>query len=319
MSSIETTLHNAAACWSLTEAVVRNDLFISGSPERSELRFVIENQKRLYVIESILHEDISKKKTIIQCLNHLKDKKLNHINPYIADASGSQIISCDNRCWMLSAYVQGVSLTRPDYVFERWRANPLAEFLLELRKAASGFSLPDGSIPFSIKTYIRTLLKQIRRFQPELMIRIEAVVRFLDPGLFKCHDTLPLAFCHGDYHPLNIIWSDDDIKTVIDWEFLGIKPELYDVANLLGCIGIEDPEGLAGEMVTEFIQRIVHAGFLSDISIDTLVDYMIALRFAWMSEWLRHNDKEMIEMETVYMNLLVNNYHKIREIWGIDN
>jgi aminoglycoside phosphotransferase (APT) family kinase protein len=42
----------------------------------------------------------------------------------------------------------------------------------------------------------------------------------------------PVAFCHGDYHPMNIIWSADDIKCVIDWEFSEYKSEIYDAANI---------------------------------------------------------------------------------------
>jgi len=41
-----------------------------------------------------------------------------------------------------------------------------------------------------------------------------------------------VAFCHGDYHPMNIIWSADDIKCVIDWEFSEYKSEIYDAANI---------------------------------------------------------------------------------------
>jgi homoserine kinase type II len=38
-----------------------------------------------------------------------------------------------------------------------------------------------------------------------------------------------------------------------------------------------------------------------------LIEFVIAIRFAWLSEWLRHEDREMIALETDYMNLLADN------------
>lgn len=318
MSHIETIITNTSARWGIENPVIRNDLAISGSPERSELRAVIEDRNsELFVIESILHEDLPRKQSMIQCLNQLNDNGLSKLNPYIRCISGTQIVPEDNRLWILSRYIPGVELVRPDYVFDLWRAEPLADFLIDFRQVTAGLSFTSNSEPFSIKDYIHTLLRQVRKFNPEVITGIESVLRFLERRLMPVHNSLPVAFCHGDYHPMNIIWSSDSIRTVIDWEFHGFKPEMYDIANLLGCIGMEDPEGLAGDMVKTFIRRILDAGIVSDISCDILIDYMIALRFAWMAEWLRHKDREMIELETVYMNLLVTNYDTIKELWEI--
>lgn len=73
---------------------------------------------------------------------------------------------------------------------------------------------------------------------------------------------LSYAFCHGDLHPLNVIWMHDKIHAVIDWEFAGFKPDIYDAANLVGCAGIENPEGLSMPMVTAFLQSIRKADMI---------------------------------------------------------
>ena len=59
------------------------------------------------------------------------------------------------------------------------------------------------------------------------------------------------------------------------------------------------------------------SGLISEISLDVFVEFVIAVRFAWLSEWLRHKDREMIELETVYMNLLADNYDMLKNAWGI--
>jgi len=41
------------------------------------------------------------------------------------------------------------------------------------------------------------------------------------------------------------------------------------------------------------------------------------LRFAWLSEWLRHKDHGMIDFETTYMNLLVDNPDMLKNAWKL--
>ena len=44
--------------------------------------------------------------------------------------------------------------------------------------------------------------------------------------------------------------------------------------------------------------------FLSKFSLNYLTDFVLALRFAWLSEWLRKDDEEMLELELVYWEIL---------------
>jgi len=129
-------------------------------------------------------------------------------------------------------------------------------------------------------------------------------------------DQIPLGFSHGDFHPINIIWSKDDINGVIDWEFMGWKPEIYDLANLLGCLGMEDPPALVGDLVSSLLHDLEAGKFFCPVGWQSLLDFVIALRFAWLSEWLRKKDPEMIDLELVYLNLLVENHGDITASWN---
>jgi homoserine kinase type II len=181
----------------------------------------------------------------------------------------------------------------------------MADVLIRLHAVTQEVPFLQRRSVFSIMDYIQQLLDSIRLNDPDVLPGIEPVIRFIHQRFMKIHDQIPVSFCHGDFHPLNIIWSSEGIHAVIDWEFLGIKPDIFDAANLIGCIGIEDPRALAGNLVRNFVSRLKCSGWFSDLGWDALIDFVIAIRFAWLSEWLRHQDREMIEMETVYMNLLV--------------
>ncbi|MBW1821795.1 MAG: hypothetical protein JRF40_14960 [Deltaproteobacteria bacterium] len=80
---------------------------------------------------------------------------------------------------------------------------------------------------------------------------------------------------------------------------------------------MEDPESLVGDLIAELIQRLRQAKLFSDLSWRYLLEFIVALRFAWLSEWLRKSDKDMIELEQVYMRLLIENKEKLINFWGL--
>jgi homoserine kinase type II len=45
------------------------------------------------------------------------------------------------------------------------------------------------------------------------------------------------------------------------------------------------------------------------------VEFIVALRFAWLSEWLRRKDSEMIGLELDYMRLLIDNKNSLQKAW----
>jgi homoserine kinase type II len=318
LAEIDKSITRAAAQWNLKVTNIHRNIPIIGSPERCELRFVIEcDDEATYLIESVFDTDIYHKLRIISCLNYLSGKGLPAINSYICSNKNEYIVDCDDRFWKLSPYVEGTDLDRPEYVFDKWRGTVLADFLIELGEKSKEIPFFSGTAPFSIKDYIYKLISQIRENDPEVLNKIEPVLCFLEKKFMEVHDSLPVSFCHGDFHPLNIIWSKNSIRAVIDWEFLGIKPQIYDAANLIGCIGIEDPEGLTGELACDFIAALKEAELISGISQEFFPEFVIAVRFAWLSEWLRHKDREMIELETTYMNLLADNSAMLKNAWGI--
>ena len=109
----------------------------------------------------------------------------------------------------------------------------------------------------------------------------------------------------------------DDINCVIDWEFCGCKSELYDAALLIGCVGVEDPQALTGELVKSFIAKIMEANIIANKSWQYLVEFIAAQRFAWLAEWLRQKDDEMIRLELDYMQLLTENKDSLEKAWTV--
>ncbi|MGD0170381.1 MAG: hypothetical protein ABSE54_11730, partial [Smithella sp.] len=57
------------------------------------------------------------------------------------------------------------------------------------------------------------------------------------------------------------------------------------------------------------------AKIISKISWKYLVEFIVALRFAWLSEWLRRKDTEMIGLELDYMRLLIDNKNRLQKAW----
>ncbi|SLM28637.1 conserved hypothetical protein [Desulfamplus magnetovallimortis] len=326
--------------WKIDLYAVRDDINIAGSPERCEERFVVEDKDhRLFILERIASGAVARRRQIAIILDSLNKGGLAQALSYIPsqnDPLSPYVVCKQGAFWQLSSYISGISLNRPQYVFDHWRGREMSDFLIALRRRSFPFNTKkEDHLPmmgphiiksgntcfnenslFSIVAYINDLSETITRREPGLICRIEPVLEFLGREFMQIHDTLPVALCHGDFHPLNIIWSENGINAVIDWEFMGYKPEIYDLANLLGCLGIEDPRSLDHDLVEALITGLKSADIFSCESWYYLVEFMIAMRFAWLSEWLRKNDREMIDLEMDYLYLLMDNASDLKQLYS---
>ena len=296
---------------------IRKEINVEGSPERTDFRTVFEDvYNKLFIVERIPQKAINIKRRIAKSLDFLKENDLERVQPYLYNNKDEYISQYRECFWQIVPFVNGVDLNRPEYVYDKWRGLVFADFLVNLRNSSYEIPFFDKADPFSVKDYICELVKSIKENKPEIIAKVKPVLDFLDEEYMYIYETLPIAYCHGDFHPLNMVWGAKDINAVIDWEFTGYKPELYDVANMIGCVGVEDPNSLTGELVIEFIRRVKEAGIISEYSWKYLLESVIAQRFAWMSEWLRKNDLEMQEMEVDYMKLLIERKDVLRESWA---
>jgi homoserine kinase type II len=310
------TLKVVADLWRVRLKKLRHDISIQGSPERSVFRVALEdNCGRFFVLEQIPAKALEHKRQIATTLDFLSEKNLARIQPYLADEKGKHVIKYKNGFWQMIPFVPGVTLDREKYMYEKWRGTALANFLIELRQKSLDLPFLDPSKAFSLKDYVHKLIREINLYNKDIKDEIKDIDFFLKKNFMPAYEKLPVAFCHGDYHPLNIIWSADDIKCVIDWEFSGYKSEIYDAANLIGCVGVEDPQSLTGDLIKSFIADMKEAGIISKTSWKYLVEFIIAFRFAWLSEWLRRRDTEMIRLELDYMRLLIENKSSLQKAW----
>jgi len=277
---------------------------VSGSSERMKERFLIYSEDGCrYVLEKLDSKDLENKRKINRVLTFLHQEMVDKIPRYLKNFNHEEISCFAGEYWQVREFVVGFDLPRPDYIYDNWRGKILADFLIEMKKSSNkmDFLVKNN---FSLPKYIDNLMVSISNYRPELLRRVWAVYKYLESDFFKNYRYFPRRFCHGDFHPLNVIWSENDINCVIDWEFCGYKPESYDVANFLGCIGFEEPDAFNAGFVKDFMERLKEKKFLSKFSLNYLTDFVLALRFAWLSEWLRKDDEEMLELELVYWEIL---------------
>ncbi len=263
---------------------------------------------------------------------HQKDEKP-HMRAYVLDHAGFP--------WQVTPFIEGAPLPRPDYLGHGWRGAAVAACILDLVHAGGALeTIPpaehcdDGRQ--GVVAYVKHMVSVIAERHPGIRQRLAPVL----PVMETLPDVLasqPVVLAHGDLHPLNIIWKGDvpapdtahrdipgtpgretthhAIAGVIDWEFAGARPLLYDAANCVGCVGFEHPSGLRGPFVLGLVHTL-HRGGISADMLRLLPDMVIASRFGWLSEWLRKRDHEMLEMELDYFDILVHQRRALADLWG---
>lgn len=299
--------------WQMDIQCVRQDIDIQGSPERALSRIVMaDTQGRQFLVEQFDPKKQAIRDRVARAVDFLFTHGLTRVVPYRKTVRGEFLPFFERACFQVSVFLDGTLLKRPDYLSSTAMGQNTARFLIKMAESATGMEKHLSFPRFSIKNYIHDLFRTMMIHDRLVYDRFLPVLNFLETDFMPVHDHLPFAFCHGDLHPLNIIWDKDEIRALIDWEFAGIKPDLYDAANFVGCAGIENPNGLGMDMVMTFLAKLQQTDVISEMGWRFFPEYVLALRFAWLSEWLRKKDQEMIDLEYAFMRILVDHMPDIR-------
>jgi homoserine kinase type II len=304
--------------WGIEFKQVCQEFDIQGSPERSLSRAVIETVPgQLFLMEKFDREKFAVRERVCRTIDHLNCQGLVQALGGQRTITGEFLPFFKEACFQISPFLDSTGVARPDWLLSAEMGKNMGSFLIQMQGASKDLPAQIAFPGFSIKTYIIKLFADMSYHEPAMYDRYTPFLEFLEQDFMGAHDQLVQTFCHGDFHPLNVLWDENRIRAVIDWEFTGVKPDCYDAANLLGCAGIENPEGLGMPMVTTFLHQIKSAGIISPMGWRYFPEYILALRFAWLSEWLRKKDGEMLELEAVYMGVLIRHMEELRSIWEI--
>ncbi|MGE4292115.1 MAG: phosphotransferase [Desulfovibrio sp.] len=300
----------------------RPDLRIPGSPERCVARSVLEDTSgRVWLLEQLAARQVPRREAIAATLGALQTD--------FPDACKAVLPVFRKSCekgfcatlaglrWQVSPFVFSDELPRPGYLNQEERGASLAMFMSALQGAARG--LPEALVAalgprLDLSGYARELLDTLEQREPGVHAILARLWPRLDTDLQAGAD-LPLALQHGDLHPLNVLWRGQAAVAIIDWEFLGVKPEWYDLANLLGCLGFEHPDGLTGALALRLTRALARGGYLCPESWALLPRCTALLRLAWLSEWLRKGERDLVDMELEYMGLLLRREEELRRVW----
>lgn len=305
---------DALSLWGLAPGRPRPDIFLPGSPERCLERAAVEDgDGRVWMIERLRPGQFDTRERIGRSLAALSGAGL-PIPAYLPGPDGRFAVEREGCHWQISPFVPGDPLPQPDFVDDARRGESLARFVAGLHRAGTAIREFDAAPVFILEDYVNELMGATAPRRPDYHEALLPVLPVLVP-LFEAWQALPVALCQGDFHPLNVIWHGSDVGAVIDWEFMGLRPALFDVANCLGCVGIEDPGALVRGLAPGLLRTLRDEACLDPDGFRLLPELILAMRFAWMSEWLRKKDEEMAGLEVRYMRLLANSIDTLLPAW----
>ena len=297
-------LRGILSCWGLTHQGIHPEIPIQGSPERCLYRVVVNAGGTLFFLEEMDSHSLPRKNRIAQRTAHLSAKGLPVAAP-LAGLDGNFVQCVDGRNWQLTPFLEGIAPAPGNSWQDAWRGEALALFLRDLRQG--GRDLAANEEAFDLRGYVMKIARDAKKLHPAVFARLAPVFALIERRLAACAN-LPVVFCHGDPHPQNMIWGSNRILAAIDWEFCGPKCVLHDPALVVGCVGSEDEDALSGPFVTAFLGTLRSCGLLDNTLEPHLPTWTLALRTAWLAEWLRREDADMIEFETFYMTTLAERF-----------
>lgn len=337
MSKSTETLLAVLATRGLQFARLHHHYAIEGSPERCQSRHVAEDKKgRLWLVEHLAYGQSHSRQTVAKIMHDIapycddwlplpryiegmEERRYTESESVIIEKSKDEA----GHIWQVSPFFQGLTLPRPDYLRHAWRGKAIAHILRQLHRASGHLQYipPPQSIPahaLDLHGYMHAIANTLHKHHPCEAQKIETVIAHLDEVLPQNLAQQKMSLAHGDMHPLNIIWGEKNIVGLIDWEFCGARPMLYDMANCLACCGFEHPSGLVGPLAMKLTHEIFRGenAFLENSYASLLPDMLMALRFGWLAEWCKKKDKEMLAMELDYLHILLYNRELLIQQWS---
>ncbi len=304
--------------WRIKSPVLNSSTHIQDSFDPSgQLTIFSDADGAQWELEIISENQYSRKLALAETMELLESNGCSLILPYQRNSLGQFITFYTGQLCMLRPCMSGIATPRNQWLTDDWRADAIAAFIINLRQASDKISVPEGGNPFSIIDFVKRKTEALNRHRPEMGESLSSVYSCLENDLFSVLYSLPTAFCHGDFKPENMVWENDSIQSVLNWEHCGLKPEAYDAALLVGCIGFKNPDALISDFTRRLILQLREASIYQDETWEVFFELTLATRYLWLSEWMRKHNKKNRDLEMLFMNLLTTQKKYILKKWDL--
>ena len=297
------------AFWHITFAGYGEKALITGSPNRTERRFLFcDDRGNSYIAEGY---HLRKKSAQIRqnlLLEFLRTNQLDSVHPFCRTAAGEHGVESGGLFWQIRPYVSAGKIDRATLGCHAEYGILWAELLLQFKKIISTKNNPPAmpNPPFYMKNFLPELQKIAVRKMPQVGGKIQEFEQRLAP-FFRWERQADGMFAHGDFHPGNILMESNRVTAVIDWEFAGVKFPGYDMALLIGCLGMDHPENLSSSAVIALQNELYRNDYLPSAAWDHLPQMIAATRLGWLGEWLDLEEKSLVEQEIEFISILLDN------------
>lgn len=295
--------------WQISFAGLGENTLITGSPNRSENRFLFcDEAGKAYIAEG--YSLFKQQQQIRQnkLLEFFAVNQINAVHPFIRTASGEHGRQIGNLFWQIRPYIPAENVPREAFAEDPTYGILWAEFLLQMKDAIQRTNdlPPMPNVPFDLPDFLPDLLAHAERSMPSIMGELNRIITLLTP-FFKWERTAGSMFAHGDYHPGNILTANGKIQAVIDWEFAGAKFPGYDMALLIGCLGMDHPDNLSSPAVIALQNTLYRNDFMPEEAWEHLPQMIAATRLGWLGEWLTLKDGTLAAQELALLDILLKN------------
>ena len=293
--------------WNISFAGTEDHSLITGSPNRTERRFLFrDDMGKFYIAEGY---NLNKKTSQIRqnlLLEFFAENHLLAVHPFVRTQSGCHGEVIHGLFWQVRPYIPAEKISRHLFGTNEKYGFLWADFLLQMKKTVSGAgNLPAMPNPvFYMSDFLPELMKFAQKKIPSITGRLQEFERLLAP-FFKWERKAESMFAHGDFHPGNILMENGKIKAVIDWEFTGLKFPGYDMALLIGCLAMDHPDNLSSPAVRALQDTLYKNFFMPDEAWEHLPEMIAATRMGWLGEWLLLDDEGLVRQEMELLSILL--------------
>jgi Ser/Thr protein kinase RdoA (MazF antagonist) len=143
----------------------------------------------------------------------------------ILTVDGIHTIYLEEGTWQLTSYLSG-----SPYSFTMNEMKKSAKLLRKLHVASPTGFTSDNWLSNELAK-IEKELPELEKWSPPLATLLKKQLSWLNQ--FKNSPLPSLIATHGDFHGLNILFEQDEVKALLDFDNVDFRPRLYDIAHAI--------------------------------------------------------------------------------------
>jgi Ser/Thr protein kinase RdoA (MazF antagonist) len=264
-------------------------------------KFILKRKKDLKIV-----------KKEIFLLKHLEEKIFKQVSYPILNKNNNYYFIHEDKIYMIFSYINGEHIDLYKSNNKYFYTEQICEFLGKLHKSLEDIKseiLPSSNLLKTLNGYINSFIKENpQKINSEKVLKI---INYLNENFPTLYEKLPRQFIHRDFHVENVIFFEEKVTGIIDFEIAVEEVKIFDIAyfnsSILSELLKNQNENEWVKYLKSSIKGYLEANTINDYEKEAFIYILLEIQMIFIVYFNSINDfKRLKETEKILFYIFGN-------------